>query len=93
MRNIFLIYIQKKANTSNKETSFLDLKIKVIDIDNHSSVCDKRNDFGFPIVKFLWLSGNVPGLSSYGINNSQLDKFSSCHTSILEFHSKNLRIT
>ena len=38
------------VNTSDKETSFLDLNIKVIDSDIHTSVYDKRDDFGFPIV-------------------------------------------
>ena len=48
------------ANTSDKETSFLDLNIKVIVNDIHTSVYDKRDDFGFPIVNFPWLSGDVP---------------------------------
>ena len=61
-----------KANTSDKETSFLDLNIKVIGSDIHTSVYDKRNDFGFPIVNFPWLSGDVPRLPSYGIYISQL---------------------
>ena len=37
-----------KANTSDKETSFLDLNIKVIGSDIHTSVYEKRDDFGFP---------------------------------------------
>ena len=41
-----------KANTSDKETSVLNLNIKVIGSDVHSSVYDKRHDFGFPIVNF-----------------------------------------
>ena len=49
-----------KANTSNKESSFLDLNIKVIGSDVHTS--DKRDDFGFPIVNFPCLSGDVPRL-------------------------------
>ena len=70
LRNIFLIYIQLNfswANTSDKETSFLDLNINVIGSDIHTSVYDKRDDFGFPIVNFPWLSGDVPRLPSYGI--------------------------
>ena len=39
-----------KANTSDIETSFLDLNIKVLGNDVHTSVYDKRDDFGFPIV-------------------------------------------
>ena len=46
-----------EANTSDKETSFLDLQIKVIGSDIHTSVYDKSDDFGFPIDNFPWLSG------------------------------------
>ena len=82
-----------KANTSDKETSFLDLNIKVICSDIHASVYDKRNDFGFPIVNFPWLNGDVPRLLSYGIYISQLVTFARCCTSVLDFHSWNLQIT
>ena len=41
-----------KANTSDKETSFLDLNIKVIGSDVHTSIYDKCDDFGFLIVNF-----------------------------------------
>ena len=77
-----------KANTSDKETSFLDLNIKVIGNDIHTSVYDKRDDFGFPIVNFPWLSGDVPRLPSYGIYISQLVRFARCCTSVFDFHSK-----
>ena len=53
-----------KAITSDKELSFLDLDIKVVGSDVHTSVYDKRDDFGFPIVNFLWFSGDVPRLHS-----------------------------
>ena len=36
-----------KANTSHKETSFLDLNINIIGSDIHTSVYDERDDFGF----------------------------------------------
>ena len=82
-----------KANTSDKETSFLELNIKVIGSDIHTSVYDKRDDFGIPIVNFPWLSGDVPRLPSYGIYISQLVRFARCCTNVLDFHSKNLQIT
>ena len=82
-----------KANTSDTETSFLDLNIKVIGSDIHTSVYDKRDDFGFPIVNFPWLSGDVPRLPSYGIYISQSVRFARCCTSVFDFHSKNLQIT
>ena len=81
-----------KANTSDKETSFLDLNIKIIGNNIHTSVYDKRDNFEFPIVNFPWLSGDVPRLPSYGIYISQLIRFAKC-TSVLDFHSKNLQIT
>ena len=82
-----------KANTSDKETSFLDLNAKVIGNNIHTSVYDKRDYFWFPIVNFLWLSGDVPRLPSYGIYISQLVRFARCCTSVFDFHSKNLQIT
>ena len=82
-----------KANTSDKETSFLDLNIKVIGSDIHTSVYDKRDDFGFPIVNFPWLSGDVqdshPTVFTF---RSWLDLLDVV-TSVLDFHSKNLQIT
>ena len=53
-----------KAITSDKEPSFLDLNIKVVGSDVHTSVYDKRDDFRFPIVNFPWFSGDVPRLPS-----------------------------
>ena len=38
-----------KANTSDKETSFLDLNTKVIGNNIHTSVYEKRDDFEFAI--------------------------------------------
>ena len=60
-----------EANTSDKETSFFDLNIKVIGCDVHTSVYDKRDDFGFPSFNFPWLSWDVPRLPSYGVYISQ----------------------
>ena len=76
LRNIFLIYIQRTSVEQNKyfrqETAFLELNIKSICNDVHTSVNDKRDAFGFPIVNFFWLSGDVPKLPSCGIYISQL---------------------
>ena len=53
----------------------------------------RGQSFGFPIVNFPWLSGDVPRLPSYGIYVSQLVRFARCCTSVSDFHSKNLQIT
>ena len=65
------------------------MNIKVFGSNIQTSVYDKRDDFGFPIVNFPWLSGDVPRLPSYGIYISQLVWFAS----VFDFHSKNLQIT
>ena len=92
--NIYPAELQlNKANTSDKDTSSLDLNIKVIGSDIQSSVYDKSDDFGFPIVNFPWLSGDVPRLPSCGINISQLVRRARCCTNVLDLLSKNLQIT
>ena len=70
-----------KANTSDKETSFLDLNIKFSVV--HASVYDIRYDFGFPIVNIPWFS-YVLRLPSYGVYISQLARFANCCTSVLD---------
>ena len=64
-----------KANVSDVGTSFLDINIKIIGNDDHTSVYDNAmtSDFLSPI--FPWLIGDVPRLLSYGIHISQLVKF------------------
>ena len=73
-----------KANTSDKEISFLyfsiNFNIKVIGSDVHTSVYDRRDNFRFPIVNIPWLSGDVPKLQLYGIYISQLVRFARCCT-------------
>ena len=59
----------------DKETSFLGLTIKVIGSDVHTSVYNKRDDFGFPIVNFPWFSGDVSRLPSCCVYISQMVRF------------------
>ena len=82
-----------KANTSDLKTPFLDLDIKIVNGEIQTSVYDKRDDFGFNIVNFPWLDGDVPRLPSYGIYISQLIRYARACTNVSDFHSKNIRIT
>ena len=77
-----------KAWSINREWVFL-----ILGNDVHTSVYDKRDDFGFPIVNFPWLSGDVPRLPSYGVYISQLVRYARCYTSVSDFNSKYLQIT
>ena len=58
-----------------------------------TSVYDKREDFGFAIVNFPWLDGDVPRLPSYGIYISQLLRYARACSDVEDFHSRNIDIT
>ena len=67
--------------------------MKVIGSNIHASVYNKRYYFGFPVVNFPWLSGDVSRLPSYGIHILQLVRFAKCSTSVFDSYSQNLQIT
>ena len=77
-----------KANTSGKETSFLDLSLKLTDSDVHINVDYKYDDFGFPIVNFPWLSGDVPRLHRKEFTFLSWLDLQGVVLPLLNFHSK-----
>ena len=85
--------VLNKTGTDDLKTPILDLDIKIVHGEIQTSVYDKREDFGFCIVNFPWLDGDIPRLPSYGINISQLIRFARACTHISDFHSKNVQIT
>ena len=94
--DIFIIWMHEiiiKKQILQTKNFFPWFNIKVIGNDFHTSVYDKRDDFGFPIVNFPCLSDDVPRLPSYGVNISQLVRFARCCTSVSDFNSKNLQLT
>ena len=56
-----------KANTSDTEAPFLDLHFSISNDIVSTKIYDKRDDFVFDIVNFLFLDGNVPRSTSYGV--------------------------
>ena len=54
-----------KANTSGAEAAFLDLHLSIS--NDIAGVCGGRDDFGFDIVSFQVLDGDVPRSTSYGV--------------------------
>ena len=64
----FVLYTQiLKQSVLKPASPGITLNRKVIGSDIHTSVYDKRDDFGFPFVNFPWVSGDIPRLPSYGI--------------------------
>ena len=75
-----------KENKSNKQTSFLDINIRILDNNTiHTSTYDKRDDFNFKINSFPNLSGNVHAERTHGIIISQLIRFSKVCMSVDDF--------
>ena len=67
----FLNTVTNKANASGTEAACLDLNLSTILIMIHK-IYDKRDDFDFDIVNFLFLGGDVPRRPSYGRYNLNL---------------------
>ena len=64
-----------KAYVSDTGASFLDLHLSISDGFVKTKIFDKRDDFDFDIVNFLFLDGDVPRSTSYGVYISQLIRF------------------
>ena len=72
-----------KANISDTEAQFLDLHLSVVNGFVSSIIYDKRDDFDFDIVNFLFLDGDVPRRASSGVYISQLTKFYRRHYELI----------
>ena len=69
----------EKANTSDDLASYLDVAF-IIGSGNRlcTRLCGGRDDFGFHIVSFPFLSGGIPSSSSYGVCVSRLMRCAGC---------------
>ena len=61
--------------TSDTEAAFLDLHLSVSNDIVSTKIYDNCDDFDFEIVNFLFLDGDVPRSTSYGVYISQLIRF------------------
>ena len=65
----------KTTNISQAKCSFLDLTTSVYRGMFHFVSYDKRDSFGFNVINFPHLHGNIPKSPSYGVYVSQLVRF------------------
>jgi len=63
--------VVKDTTDSSNTASYLDLE-RDIDGTLTARLCDKRDDFGFPIVSCPFLDGGVPSSPAYGVCASRL---------------------
>ena len=78
-----------KDNTSDTEAPFLDLHLSISNGFVSSKIYDKRDDFGFDIVNFPFLVGDVPCSTSYGVYISQLIRFARVSSHVADFNARN----
>ena len=80
-----------KANVSDTEASFLDLHLSISDDFVKTKIYDKRDDFD--IVNFLFLVGDVPRSTSYGVYISQVIRFPRVSSHVDDFNTRNKVLT
>ena len=75
----------KCTNISPAKSTFLDLTISIYRNKYKYVSYDKRNDFGFEIVNYPNLRGNIPKSQAYGIFISQLVRFATVNDNAKNF--------
>ena len=58
-----------------------------------AGVCDRRGGFGFGVVGFPFLGGDVPRSTSYGVYVSQLIRFAGASGCVAGFNTRNKLLT
>ena len=82
-----------KANTADTEVPFLDLRLSISNGFVSSKIYDKRGGFGFGVVGFPFLDGDVPRSASCGVCVSQLDRFAGVSGRVVDFNARNESLT
>ena len=71
----------------------MDLHLSISDGFVKTKIYYKRDDFNFDIVNFLFLDGNVPRSTSYGVYISQLIRFARVSSHVGDFYTRNKVLT
>ena len=82
-----------RANSSDTETTFLDLNLCISNGTVFTKIYDKRDDFDFDIGNFPFLDGDVPRRTSYGVYISQLIRFARASSNLNDFNYRNKALT
>ena len=82
-----------KTNTSDTEAAFYDLHWSISNDVVSTKIYDKRDDFDFEIVNFLFLDGDVLRSTSYGVYISQLVRFVRASSYVTDFNTRNILFT
>jgi len=85
MTEIYPDELKLTSDDAVLQCHYLDLDLEIRNGDIHSKLFDKRDAFGFSIVNYPDLSGNIPVKQSYGVFVSQLIRYGRCCMSVTDF--------
>ena len=77
---------------NDQEVTYLDLQLKIEKTNINYKLYDKRDNFGFSIVNFPDLSGNIPTSQSYGVFISQLVRYARCCQNLTDFRERTSKL-
>ena len=78
----------KPEFTNPRELAYLDLKMKVENVNLMFSIYDKRDDFNFDIVNFPFMDSCIPKKSALGVFYSQLIRYARICSKFMDFKFK-----
>ena len=78
-----------KTNASDTEAKFLDLHLSISNAVVSSKIYERRDVFDFGILNFLFLDGDVPRSTSYGIYISRLIQFARVASHVTDISARN----
>ena len=82
-----------KAYTAETKAPFLDLNLSFSNDIVSNKIYDEGDDFAFEIVIFLFLDGDVPRSTSFGVYTSQLIRFVRASSHVAGFNTRNKLLT
>ena len=82
-----------KAISSDTEAPFFEWNLSITNGIVSSKIYDKRDDFKFEIVNFLFIDGDVPHSPFYGVYISQLIRFAKVCSHVNDFNNRNFNLT
>ena len=89
------IYPQELALTSDNavlQANYLDLSLEISNNKITHKLYDKRDAFGFSIVNFPDLSGNIPKKHSHGVLAPQLIRYARCCQEKVDFIDRSKKL-
>ena len=85
MNDIYPSELNLTTDGALLQSNYLDLGLEVVNNKIRYKLFDKRDAFGFEIVNFPDLSGNIPRKQSYGVFVSQLIRYARCCQDVSDF--------